>query len=262
MKRVTIDLADRSYDILIGRNLLEQAGTLVADLLTPSRVVLLTHPTLKRLYGDRLAESFQQAGHTTHILEIPEGESSKSAGPAERVFDKLMEWQCDRSTLLVALGGGVIGDLTGFIAATYVAGRSVRSGSHIPSGSGGQQRGRQDRRQPSPGQEHDRAFYQPKMVLIDLDTLETLPEKEFLAGMAEIIKHGVIEDAALFEYLETHSGEIMEHATDSLERIISTSCEIKARVVEKTNGKPGTAWSSTLATPSAMPSSRSPAILT
>ena len=179
MKRVTIDLADRSYDILIGRNLLEQAGTLVADLLTPSRVVLLTHPTLKRLYGDRLAESFQQAGHTTHILEIPEGESSKSLAQAERVFDKLMEWQCDRSTLLVALGGGVIGDLTGFIAATYVRGVpfvQVPTSllAQVDSSVGGKTAVNHPR-----GKNMIGAFYQPKMVLIDLDTLETLPEKEF-----------------------------------------------------------------------------------
>ncbi len=233
MKRLTIDLADRSYDILIGRNLLGRVGGLVSEILSPSRVVVLTHPSIQRLYGDTLAESFQASGHPLHTLEIPEGEASKSLGQAERVFDKLMEWQCDRSTLLVALGGGVIGDLTGFIAATYMRGVPfiqipTSLLAQVDSSVGGKTAVNHPR-----GKNMIGAFYQPKQVVIDLDTLQSLPEKEFKAGLAEIIKHGVIEDADLFAYLESHADAIAAQQTDCLEHIIATSCEIKARVVEK-----------------------------
>ncbi len=233
MKRLTIDLADRSYDILIGRNLLGRVGTLVSEILTPSQVVVLTHPSIQRLYGNTLKESFAAQGPTVRTLEIPEGEASKSLGQAERIFDKLMEWQCDRSTLLVALGGGVIGDLTGFIAATYMRGVPfvqipTSLLAQVDSSVGGKTAVNHPR-----GKNMIGAFYQPKCVVIDLDSLESLPDKEFKAGLAEIIKHGVIEDADLFAYLESNVEAILAHETECLEHIIATSCEIKARVVEK-----------------------------
>ena len=233
MKRLTIDLADRSYDILIGRNLLSRVGALVSEILSPSRVVVLTHPSIQSLYGDTLSASFKVLNCPSHILEIPEGEASKSLSQAEKIFDKLMEWQCDRSTLLVAMGGGVIGDLCGFIAATYMRGVPfiqipTSLLAQVDSSVGGKTAVNHPR-----GKNMIGAFYQPKRVVIDLDTLQSLPEKEFKAGLAEIIKHGVIEDPELFAYLETHTEEIAAHKTECLERIIATSCEIKARVVEK-----------------------------
>ncbi|MFQ5450917.1 MAG: 3-dehydroquinate synthase [Nitrospinaceae bacterium] len=233
MKRLNIDLGERSYEILIGRNLLERTREFVSEILKPSRVVIVTHPSLHRLYGETLAANLAQGGTPTEVIEVPEGESSKSLQQAEKIYDRLLEWKCDRQTLLVALGGGVIGDLTGFIAATYVRGipfLQIPTSllAQVDSSVGGKTAVNHPR-----GKNMIGAFYQPRLVIIDLETLRTLPQKEFRAGMAEIIKHGIIEDPGLFDYLETHFRQILEQETESLQHIIAASCAIKASVVEK-----------------------------
>ncbi|MDA0692404.1 MAG: 3-dehydroquinate synthase [Nitrospinae bacterium] len=233
MKRLTIDLGDRSYDIRVGRHLLQQTGAWVTELTNPSRVVIITHPSINRLYGEKLSSSFSGTGVPIDFIEVPEGEKSKSLQQAEKIFDSLLEWKCDRQTVLVALGGGVIGDLTGFIAATYVRGVPfvqipTTVLSQVDSSVGGKTAVNHPR-----GKNMIGAFYQPRLVVADLETLETLPEKEFKAGLAEIIKYGVIEDAALFHYLETETQKILSHDNDALAHIVATSCAIKARVVEK-----------------------------
>ncbi len=233
MKRLKIDLADRSYEILIGQHLLQKTVTWVSEVVTPSRIVLITHPSIHRLYGQRLVSDFNAAGFPTDVIEVPEGETSKSLREAEKIYDRLLEWNCDRQSLLIALGGGVIGDLTGFIAATYVRGIPfiqipTSLLAQVDSSVGGKTAVNHPR-----GKNMIGAFYQPKRVLIDLDTLKTLPEREFKAGLAEVIKYGVIEDAGLFRYLETNAEKILSHDTAALEHIISTSCAIKAKVVEK-----------------------------
>jgi len=233
MKRLNIDLADRSYEILIGQHLLDQTETWVSEVVKPSRVVIVTHPSIYRLYGDRLVQSFTAAGISVNVIDVPEGESSKSLKQAEKIYDRLMEWGCDRQSVLIALGGGVIGDLTGFIAATYVRGVPFIQVpttllAQVDSSVGGKTAVNHPR-----GKNMIGAFYQPKRVVIDLETLRTLPEREFRAGIAEIIKHGVIEDADLFAYLETHTAKILAQDSEALEYIIATSCAIKARVVEK-----------------------------
>lgn len=233
MKRVAIDLGDRSYDIRIGRHLLQQTGAWVTEITNPSRVVIITHPSINRLYGEKLSSSFSEAGVPIHFIEVPEGEKSKSLQQAEKIYDRLLEWKCDRQTVLIALGGGVIGDLTGFIAATYVRGVPfiqipTTVLAQVDSSVGGKTAVNHPR-----GKNMIGVFYQPKLVVADLETIKSLPEKEFKAGVAEIIKHGVIEDADLFHYLEREYQKILCHDTDALEHIISTSCAIKARVVEK-----------------------------
>jgi len=233
MKRLNIDLADRSYEILIGRGLLEKTGEWVMAIARPSRLVIITHPSINRLYGEKLASGFSGANIPLDFIEVPEGEKSKSLEQAEKIYDKLLQWKCDRQTVLIALGGGVIGDLTGFIAATYVRGVSfvqvpTTRLAQVDSSVGGKTAVNHPL-----GKNMIGVFYQPKLVVVDLDTLESLPEKEYRAGLAEIIKYGVIEDVRLFEFLERQFQNILSHDSKALEHIIATSCAIKARVVEK-----------------------------
>jgi 3-dehydroquinate synthase len=233
MNKLKIELADRSYEILIGQDFLSRSSKILGEVLKPSRIVVVTHPSIRSLYGDRLVSSFVQDKISTDIIEVPEGERSKSLQQAEKIYDRLMEINSDRKTLLVALGGGVIGDLTGFVAATYQRGIPFMQVpttllSQVDSSVGGKTAVNHPR-----GKNMIGAFYQPCLVLIDLATLKTLPDNEFRAGLAEIIKHGVITDPELFQYLEDHVDQIQKKDPDCLEHIITTSCAIKAKVVER-----------------------------
>ena len=233
MKSLTIDLTDRSYDILIGRNLLSQTGELLSDRLNPSRVVIVTHPSIRRLFGEKIESSLTAGGQTPEFIEVPEGEASKSLQRAGSIYDRLLELHCDRQSALIALGGGVIGDLTGFIAATYQRGISFIQVpttllSQVDSSVGGKTAVNHPH-----GKNMIGAFYQPRLVVIDLETLHTLPPNEFRAGLAEVVKYGVIADAKLFAFLETNAARILSLDNDCLEHIIETSCAIKAEVVEK-----------------------------
>ena len=233
MQRLSIDLCERSYDILIGSGLRKQAGVFLKAVLKPSRIVIVTHPSINSLYGEEVAESFIAQGWATDIIEIPEGESSKNLGQAEKLYDHLLELNCDRKSVLVALGGGVIGDLVGFVAATYQRGIPFIQVpttllSQVDSSVGGKTAVNHPK-----GKNMIGAFYQPRLVVADLETLRTLSQKEYRAGLAEIVKYGVIADAKLFEFLETHYKRIIDLDFECLSHIIETSCAIKARVVEK-----------------------------
>ena len=233
MKRLNIDLADRSYEILIGQGLLEKVGEWVLEIARPSRLVIITHPSIHELFGEKLSKGFSKANLPLHVIEVPEGEKSKSLEQAQKIYDKLLEWKCDRQTVLVALGGGVIGDLTGFIAATYMRGVPfVQVPTTLLAQVDSSVGGKTAVNHPL-GKNMIGVFYQPKLVVVDLETLKSLPEKEYKAGLAEVIKYGVIEDARLFEFLERQYKNILSHDVKALEHIIATSCAIKARVVEK-----------------------------
>ncbi len=233
MKNLRIDLADRSYDILIGQNLLARVGDHLSHLEQTRRAVVVTNPAINKLYGKILSEGLQNAGLKIECVEIPEGETHKTLADAQTVYDYLIQNQYDRNTLLVALGGGVIGDLTGFIAATFLRGVPYIQVpttllSQVDSSVGGKTAVNHPQ-----GKNLIGAFYQPRLVAIDLDTLRSLPIDEFRAGMAEIIKYGIIEDPRLFEFLEQNSEKILAQDTKCLETIIEASCTIKARVVER-----------------------------
>ena len=233
MQRLSIDLGERSYDILIGRGLRKRAGELLKATFDPSRVVVITHPSINSLYGEEVTKNFVAQGWETDIIEVPEGESSKNLSQAEKLYDHLLELNCDRKSVLVALGGGVIGDLVGFVAATYQRGipfiqMPTTLLSQVDSSVGGKTAVNHPK-----GKNMIGAFYQPRLVIADLETLRTLPQKEYRAGLAEIVKYGVIADAKLFEFLETHYKKILNLDFECLSHIIETSCSIKARVVEK-----------------------------
>ena len=233
MKRLTIDLSDRSYDILINRNILPKIGEFISNQFKPSRIIIVTHPSVKNLFGEKINSGLACIGNSFDFIEIPEGETSKTLQQAEFIYDRMLEMNCDRKSAMIALGGGVIGDLTGFIAATYQRGIPfiqipTTLLAQVDSSVGGKTAINHSR-----GKNMIGAFYQPKLVIIDLDTLQTLPKKEFRAGLAEVVKYGVIADVKLFNFIENNTKEILSLNSDCLEHIIETSCSIKARVVEK-----------------------------
>ena len=233
MKQLKIDLADRSYNILIGRNLLPRLGDHLSHLKSARRALVVTNPAINPLYGKAVSEGLQSAGLAVECVEIPEGETHKTLQDAQTVYNHLIANQYDRNTLLVALGGGVIGDLTGFVAATFLRGVSFIQVpttllSQVDSSVGGKTAVNHPQ-----GKNLIGTFYQPRLVAIDLDTLSSLPADEFRAGMAEVIKYGVIADPELFAFLEKNSEKILAKDTECLAAIIETSCAIKARVVEQ-----------------------------
>jgi len=233
MNKLHIDLGERSYDILIGSGLLEQAGCNILDNISPSQIVVLTHPSIKSLYGEKLESSFSETGVKPSWIEVPEGESSKSLEQAGKIFDRLFELNCDRKSLLIALGGGVIGDLTGFVAAVWLRGlpfiqMPTTLLSQVDSSVGGKTAVNHPQ-----GKNLIGAFYQPHKVIIDLDTLKTLPENEFKAGLAEVVKYGVIEDPIFFQYIENNVQAVLEQDASCMSHIVETSCRIKGQVVEK-----------------------------
>ncbi|MBI4382970.1 MAG: 3-dehydroquinate synthase [Nitrospinae bacterium] len=233
MKKLKIDLAERSYEILIGRNLLGRTGEFLRDLVKGNSAVVVTHPGIRRLYGDGVTVSLQKAGFRTAYAEVAEGEASKSLEVAGRLFDRLVEFGCDRQSVLVALGGGVVGDLTGFVAATFMRGVPFVQVpttllAQVDSSVGGKTAVNHPR-----GKNLIGAFYQPRAVIVDVDTLKTLPFDEFRAGMAEVVKYGVIADRALFDFIDDNASAILALDPACLERIVETSCAIKAGVVEK-----------------------------
>ncbi|MEC7640795.1 MAG: 3-dehydroquinate synthase [Nitrospinota bacterium] len=233
MKRLNIDLGERSYEILIGQGLLAQTGTLLCQAVSASKGVIITHPAINSLYGEKVAASLRQAKVKVDCIEVPEGEDHKSLAEAEKVFGKLLQFNCDRKTVLVALGGGVIGDITGFVAATFMRGIPFIQVpttllAQVDSSVGGKTAVNH-----SLGKNMIGAFYQPKRVIIDLDTLKTLPEEEFRAGLAEVIKYGVIADGDLFDYLDQQAENILQMDAACLEHIVETSCAIKTQVVQK-----------------------------
>ena len=233
MVRVGIELSERSYDILIGSGIRKQVGELLKPIFEPSRVIVITHPSINDLYGEEVVANFIEQGWTTDIIEVPEGESSKSLDQAEKLYDHLLKLNCDRKSLLVALGGGVIGDLVGFVAATYQRGIPFIQVpttllSLVDSSVGGKTAVNHPK-----GKNMIGAFYQPHLVVADLETLQTLSQKEYRAGLAEVVKYGVIADANLFEFLETNYEKIINIDQNFLTYIVETSCAIKASVVEK-----------------------------
>ena len=233
MQRLNIDLGERSYDILLGSGLLGKLGQYLSRVVKPSRIILITHPSLFQIYGEKVLSGLKGQGWTADLIEVEEGETSKTLGQAEKIFDRLLDLKCDRKSVLIALGGGVIGDLVGFVAATFQRGIPFVQVpttllSQVDSSVGGKTAVNHPK-----GKNMIGAFYQPCMVVADLDTLQTLPEKEFRAGLAEIIKYGVISDASLFDYLEKNTEKVLQLDKECLEYIIKTSCSIKAEVVEK-----------------------------
>ena len=231
--RVRVDVPDRGYDILIQEGLIDRAGELLLPVIKCAEAVVVTNTVVKRLYGPRLLRSLKAAGFRAHVLCLPDGEHTKSLKWVSVILDELVRRRCERKTVLLALGGGVIGDLAGFAASVYLRGIPfVQVPTTLVAQVDSSIGGKTGVNHPF-GKNLIGSFYQPKLVLSDPGVLRTLPAREFRAGLAEVIKYGVIADAEFFKFLGDNMRRILDLDPPAVRRIIRTSAAVKAAVVAK-----------------------------
>ena len=225
-----IPLGERSYPILIGSGLLAQASS-YAGLPRASQALIVSNETVAPLYAETLRQQLGVLYPRVHVVALPDGEAYKDWQTLNRIFDALLEKGCDRKTVLYALGGGVVGDMTGFAAASYMRGIPfVQIPTTLLAQVDSSVGGKTAINHPL-GKNMIGAFYQPQRVICDLDTLKTLPERELSAGLAEVIKYGPIADMALLDWLEQHMDALRARDVSALAHAVRRSCEIKADVV-------------------------------
>ncbi|MBN2109195.1 MAG: 3-dehydroquinate synthase [Deltaproteobacteria bacterium] len=239
MNTVTVDLGRRSYDILIEEQLLDKAGACIAGLRPQGATAIVTNATVAPLYAARLAAALTHAGFTTAVIELPDGEQYKTHDQLQRLYSGMLAAGLDRQSLLIALGGGVIGDMAGFAAATYMRGVTFiqipttllaqvdssiggKTGVNLPE-----------------GKNLVGAFYQPLMVLIDPQVLKTLPARQLQSGAAEVVKSAIIHDAKFFDYLEQNTSGIAAASMPVLKNVIATCCSIKALITSRDETEQG-----------------------
>jgi 3-dehydroquinate synthase len=233
MKKVKVKLGNNSYEIIVGSGLLRRLGLWLKEKGFSGKAVIITDATVRGIYADTLERSLTNASFNVTLLEVPAGEEQKTLETAGGLYNKLAEAFAERSTLILALGGGVIGDLAGFVAATYMRGVPLLQVpttllAMVDSSIGGKTAVDHGQLKNIVG-----AFYQPKMVVADIDTLKTLPKEELSNGMAEIIKLAAIKDKDFFTFLEANMGRAMALNAEALENILEKNVRIKADIVEK-----------------------------
>lgn len=234
MQELSVGLGGRTYPIVIGRNLFaeERVTSLLGGLLSVSqRVAIVSNETIAPLYLAKLVSALAKVGADATAIILPDGEEFKSSESLNRIYDYLLVERCDRATTIIALGGGVIGDLAGFAAATYQRGIPfiqipTTLLSQVDSSVGGKTGINHPR-----GKNMVGAFWQPRLVLADTDTLKTLPARELSAGLAEVIKYGLIRDIPFLEWLEANLDRLLARDDDALAYAIERSCRNKAAVV-------------------------------
>ena len=230
METLNVDLGERSYPIYIGERLLTRAELLLPAL-AQKKVAVVTNAVVAKLYLEPLTSALHRLGVETVAIVLPDGEEYKNSETLNRVFDALLENRCERKTTVVALGGGVIGDLAGFAAAVYQRGIPYIQVpttllAQVDSSIGGKTAINHPL-----GKNMIGAFHQPKLVLADTMTLNSLPEREFSSGLAEVIKYGLIRDPEFFVWLENHMAKLVSRESAALAYAIRRSCENKAAVV-------------------------------
>ena len=233
MPVVHVNLADRSYDIEIGTGNLAQLASRVDEWTSISHAVIITDTNVEATHARTAAESLSNFGIEVDLLVVDAGEPSKSIDTADALWNQMLELGTDRKSVVVAVGGGVIGDLAGFVAASFARGLAFVQVpttllAHVDSSVGGKTGVNLPGAKNMVG-----AFWQPAGVLIDTATLTTLPNREYRAGLAEVVKYGVILDAEFFAFLEANVALINARDAATLERIIERSCRLKADVVEQ-----------------------------
>jgi len=249
MTRLRVDLDERSYDIHIDSDCMSELGELIKKTGSYDKVIVVTDPLVNDLFGNQARASIRSAGLKAETIEVPRGERYKTLSQASKIYDRLVELEAHRDSFIIALGGGVIGDLAGYAAATYMRGVDYAQVpttllAQVDASIGGKT-----------GVDHPKgknligAFYQPKFVFIDVRTITTLPDKELKTGLAEVIKYGVIEDADFFKFLEANSHHLNTKAFEEEETlraalkvwhtIVVESCKIKAKVVSKDEREQG-----------------------
>ncbi|PLX72889.1 MAG: 3-dehydroquinate synthase [Desulfuromonas sp.] len=239
MQQLTVGLDERSYPIWIGNGILAELPCALQAVSFPNRVSLITNTTVAEFYAEQTVQTLASAGFRVSVVRLPDGEEYKTLDTLAHLYDTLIEQRFDRHDGLLALGGGVIGDLVGFAAATYLRGIPFAQIpttllAQVDSSVGGKT-----------GVNHPQgknligAFYQPRHVHIDVGLLATLPDREFAAGLAEVVKYGVIADADFFSWLEQHRQLLVGKDSRALVEAVMKSCQIKANVVENDEKEQG-----------------------
>ena len=228
MQTLQVDLGDRSYPIFIGKGLLSQAQ-LLRQYITGKQVMVVTNTTIAPLYLERVRNSLSEYHYSEVIL--PDGEQHKTLEVLSLIYDRLLADKHNRTTTLIALGGGVVGDMTGFAAASYQRGVNfIQIPTTLLSQVDSSVGGKTGVNHPL-GKNMIGAFHQPQCVIADTDTLQTLPDRELSAGIAEVIKYGLIGDKPFYEWLGLHAKGLLNRDYESLKEAIYRSCENKAKIV-------------------------------
>lgn len=231
MKKVQVALGSRSYPIWIDGGLLEKIGSRLSRLGLGSKCAVITDRQVGPLYAQRVVDAIRQSGIEASLIELPAGEKTKSIQWVGKCYDQLAASRLDRKSFIVALGGGVVGDIAGFIAATYLRGIDfvqipTTLLAQVDSSVGGKVGVNL-----KAGKNLVGAFHQPRAVFCDLDVLSTLPDRELKAGLAEVIKYGIIWDPKFFNWIEKAAPDLLNKQEQALSRAIARSCAIKAEVV-------------------------------
>ncbi|HYD47583.1 MAG TPA: 3-dehydroquinate synthase [Terriglobales bacterium] len=230
---ITVALGDRSYQVEVGSGLLPRLGDRLREVLPAAPVHVITNPTVAAIYYDIAAAALAEAGFQPHKVEIGDGEQHKNLATLATIYDRILAFGSERSAAVLALGGGVVGDIAGFAAATVLRGVPYVQVpttllAQVDSSVGGKTAINHKL-----GKNLIGAFYQPRLVVIDLATLATLPRRELLAGLAEVIKYGAILDAALFDRLEQQLAALLALSPEIAGEVIARCCAIKADVVSR-----------------------------
>ena len=233
MTTVRVELGTRSYPITIGSGILPDVGRALTQLGIGNSIALVSNTTVFPLYGAAVSRSLSEAGFSCTEIILPDGEEYKTMASAERIFDAMLRARLDRTSVIAALGGGVIGDLAGFAASVYMRGIDfIQIPTTLLAQVDSSVGGKTGVNHPL-GKNMLGTFWQPRLVWIDIGTLLSLPRREFVAGVAEIIKYGVIWNRALFDFLEEQAQNVLDLDSGPVRHIISRSCEIKADVVAR-----------------------------
>jgi 3-dehydroquinate synthase len=230
---VPVNLGSQSYSIVVEAGALSGAGERLRTLGVGRRAALVTDAAVRRLHGATVARGLEEAGFSVTIIEVPEGEAAKTLAVAEQCWDRVLAAGLDRSSTILGLGGGAIGDLAGFVAATYMRGMNFVTLpttilAQVDASIGGKTAIDHPKAKNLIG-----AFHQPRLVVVDPAVVRTLPERDFRSGLAEIVKHGIVLEQPYFDEVARDAAALLGRRLDVLERIIGGSCRLKASVIER-----------------------------
>lgn len=239
MEKVFVDLGAASYEIFIGENVLSNVGEFVAQKNFTRKALIVTQEKIFDAHGKALIDGLNAQNISCDVAFIPDGETSKNLREAEKLFTRAIEFGLDRKSVVIAFGGGVVGDLGGFVAATFLRGVNLIQIpttllAQVDSSVGGKTAVNH-----ALGKNLIGAFHQPRAVFIDLNCLLTLPEREIKSGLGEVVKYGVISDEKFFSFLEDNADKILQRDIPTLAHVVKRSCELKAEVVAKDERESG-----------------------